>query len=139
MRHDLFVFFQEKDEVRRLGARWDPARKVWYIENLDDLTPFLPYLKHRHLLEPTRTSAQPARKTQKRKRSEKNQQQRPRLSPPAMKTQGQERLAEGSRDPERHTELAPWEHHEPTSHHCTEDEANSSSGGTTRSEPKAST
>jgi hypothetical protein len=30
-RIDLQVPFYEKDEARRLGARWDPAQKVWYV------------------------------------------------------------------------------------------------------------
>lgn len=30
MRTDLRVPFAEKDEAKRLGARWDAARKVWY-------------------------------------------------------------------------------------------------------------
>lgn len=40
MRKDLKVPFAEKDEAKRLGARWDPARKVWYVENKADLAPF---------------------------------------------------------------------------------------------------
>jgi hypothetical protein len=30
-RIDLQVPFNEKEEARRLGARWDPAQKVWYV------------------------------------------------------------------------------------------------------------
>ncbi|MED8143181.1 DUF5710 domain-containing protein [Escherichia coli] len=26
------VPFHEKDEAKRLGARWDATRKTWYIE-----------------------------------------------------------------------------------------------------------
>lgn len=40
MRTNLQVPFAEKDEAKRLGARWDAARKVWYIENKEDMTPF---------------------------------------------------------------------------------------------------
>ena len=29
----LNVPFAEKDEAKRLGARWDPARKKWYVPN----------------------------------------------------------------------------------------------------------
>jgi len=32
MRHDLKVPFAEKDQAKKLGARWDAARKLWYIE-----------------------------------------------------------------------------------------------------------
>lgn len=30
-RIDLRVPFNEKDEARSLGARWDPGRKLWYV------------------------------------------------------------------------------------------------------------
>ncbi|HEX6734499.1 MAG TPA: DUF5710 domain-containing protein [Azonexus sp.] len=33
MRMNLKVPFAEKDEAKKLGARWDPARKLWYIDN----------------------------------------------------------------------------------------------------------
>ncbi|HRP94801.1 MAG TPA: DUF5710 domain-containing protein [Rhodocyclaceae bacterium] len=32
MRLDLKVPFAEKDQAKKLGARWDPGRKLWYIE-----------------------------------------------------------------------------------------------------------
>ena len=32
MRHDLKVPFAEKDQAKKLGARWDAARKCWYID-----------------------------------------------------------------------------------------------------------
>ncbi len=40
MRINLTTPFAEKDQVKALGARWDVARKTWYIENVEDLTPF---------------------------------------------------------------------------------------------------
>lgn len=40
MRMDLKVPFAEKDEAKKLGARWDPARKTWYVVNQTDLAPF---------------------------------------------------------------------------------------------------
>lgn len=36
MRYDLKVPFTEKDEAKKLGARWDAARKIWYIEGKDE-------------------------------------------------------------------------------------------------------
>ncbi len=33
MRMNLKVPFAEKDEAKKLGARWDAARKLWYIDN----------------------------------------------------------------------------------------------------------
>jgi hypothetical protein len=40
MRINLVTPFAEKDAVKALGARWDPAKKVWYINDIADLTPF---------------------------------------------------------------------------------------------------
>lgn len=40
MRINLVTPFAEKDAVKALGARWDPAMKVWYVKDLTDLTPF---------------------------------------------------------------------------------------------------
>jgi hypothetical protein len=36
----LNVPFAEKDEAKRLGARWDPARKKWYVPNGVDAEKF---------------------------------------------------------------------------------------------------
>jgi hypothetical protein len=44
MRIDLVTPFAEKDAVKALGARWDGTRKVWYISNVKDLTPFLRWI-----------------------------------------------------------------------------------------------
>lgn len=44
MKTFLQVPFKEKDEVRRLGAKWDIARKVWFIENLENIEPFLKWM-----------------------------------------------------------------------------------------------
>lgn len=49
MRINLSVPFSQKDAVKTLGARWDPARKIWYIVNVRDLTPFLPWISHKRL------------------------------------------------------------------------------------------
>lgn len=40
MRMNLKVPFAEKDEAKKLGARWDPARKLWYVDGKDDLAAF---------------------------------------------------------------------------------------------------
>ena len=40
MRINLVTPFAEKDAVKALGARWDPAKKLWYINDVADLTPF---------------------------------------------------------------------------------------------------
>jgi hypothetical protein len=36
----LNVPFAEKDEAKRLGARWDSARKKWYVPQGTDLNAF---------------------------------------------------------------------------------------------------
>lgn len=51
MRTNLAVPYREKDQARRCGARWDPARKLWYVENLGDLRPFLKWMPP-HLTRP---------------------------------------------------------------------------------------
>jgi hypothetical protein len=47
MRVNLNVPIREKDQARRLGARWDPARKVWYVENVENLEAFLRWIPER--------------------------------------------------------------------------------------------
>lgn len=44
MRVNLNVPFREKDAAKRLGARWDYVKGVWYVENADDLFPFLRWI-----------------------------------------------------------------------------------------------
>ncbi len=44
MKTYLNVPYKEKDEARRNGARFDLARKKWYVENLPDLEPFLKWM-----------------------------------------------------------------------------------------------
>ena len=44
MRTNLSVPFAEKDEAKALGARWDPARKCWYVQD-KDLGPFERWLR----------------------------------------------------------------------------------------------
>ena len=44
MKTNLQVPFAEKDEAKRLGAKWDAARKVWYVENVEDLYLFAKWI-----------------------------------------------------------------------------------------------
>jgi hypothetical protein len=44
MRINLVTPFAEKDAAKALGARWDSARKLWYIVDVADLTPFLRWI-----------------------------------------------------------------------------------------------
>jgi len=40
MRTNLKVPFAEKEEAKKLGAKWDAARKIWYVEDKADMAPF---------------------------------------------------------------------------------------------------
>lgn len=40
MRFDLKVPFAEKDAAKQLGARWDAANKLWYVQDKADMAPF---------------------------------------------------------------------------------------------------
>ena len=44
MRTDLSVPFAEKDEAKRLGARFDMGRRVWYVPDGVDLWHFKKWL-----------------------------------------------------------------------------------------------
>src|SRR5450830_501924 len=44
MRINLVTPFAEKDAVKALGARWDATKKLWYITDVADLTPFLRWI-----------------------------------------------------------------------------------------------
>lgn len=48
MRINLKVPFAEKDQAKKLGARWDAARKVWYIEQQVDMAPFAKWSPEAH-------------------------------------------------------------------------------------------
>lgn len=40
MRQNLKVPFAEKDDAKKLGARWDAGRKLWYVDGGVDLALF---------------------------------------------------------------------------------------------------
>ena len=67
MRTNLQVPFAEKDDAKKLGARWDPIRKVWFIENTTDIVPFMRWMPAHHmpdeLSEPTKTKSATKTKT----------------------------------------------------------------------------
>lgn len=44
MRINLVTPYTEKDAVKALGARWDGTKKVWYITDVADLTPFMRWI-----------------------------------------------------------------------------------------------
>lgn len=53
MRTNLKVPFQEKDKARALGAKWDLARRTWYIEDMENIEPFLQWIPN-HLKIPSK-------------------------------------------------------------------------------------
>ena len=44
MRINLVTPFAQKDAAKAQGARWDAAKKCWYIVDVDDLTPFMQWI-----------------------------------------------------------------------------------------------
>lgn len=44
MRINLVTPFAEKDAVKALGARWDATKKLWYVVDVADLTPYLRWI-----------------------------------------------------------------------------------------------
>ena len=44
MRINLKTPFADKDAAKALGARWDGTRKLWYITDVADLTPFMRWI-----------------------------------------------------------------------------------------------
>lgn len=46
MRINLQCPYSDKDEAKALGARWDPARKTWYVIDPDDLGRFAKWIGH---------------------------------------------------------------------------------------------
>jgi len=53
MRTNLNCTFAEKDDAKLLGAKWDAARKTWYIENVEDLTHFMKWIPSHRASPPT--------------------------------------------------------------------------------------
>lgn len=55
----LNVPFSEKDAAKRLGARWSPGNKKWYVQNVENLAPFLRWMDDR-MKQPAKRKAKPA-------------------------------------------------------------------------------
>lgn len=51
MRVNLEVPYEERKEAQNLGAKWDVARKVWYVVDADNLEQFLRWIPD-HLKKP---------------------------------------------------------------------------------------
>ena len=44
-RIDLQCPFAEKDWAKSLGAKWDQAKKTWFIVDVEDITPFMRWIR----------------------------------------------------------------------------------------------
>ena len=64
MRTNLNVPYEEKDKARTLGAKWDLARKTWYIE---DIRPFMKWIPD-YLKKPTKVTTKVTNKNPNRKK-----------------------------------------------------------------------
>lgn len=51
---ELKVPYAEKDEAKRLGARWNPTKKVWYVHDRMDLFDFYRWIPHKEMVKATR-------------------------------------------------------------------------------------
>lgn len=55
MRVKLNVPYAEKDQAKRLGAKWDPTEKVWFVTDSDNLWSFLKWMP-KYLSQPSQSS-----------------------------------------------------------------------------------
>ena len=46
--------YVQKDEAKRLGARWSAAERKWYVQDVENLAPFLRWIDDR-LKQPTKS------------------------------------------------------------------------------------
>ncbi len=49
MRIDLEVPYEDKDEAKRKGAKWDVARKRWFVVNPENLKQFIKWIPAKFL------------------------------------------------------------------------------------------
>ena len=45
------VPYAEKDVAKKLGAKWDSGKKVWYVRDVENIKPFMRWIP-KHLLRP---------------------------------------------------------------------------------------
>ena len=44
MRTNLIVPYADKDKAKSLGAKWDVALRMWYVENVENIDNFLQWM-----------------------------------------------------------------------------------------------
>ena len=79
MRINLVTPFAEKDAVKALGARWDAAKKLWYIVDVADLTPFMHWIPNLGVATENAVAASQQQET----RPASTLSQRPKVHPPS--------------------------------------------------------
>jgi exodeoxyribonuclease VII large subunit len=42
----LTTSFKDREQVKALGARWDPDQRKWFVPSGRDLAPFEKWLRH---------------------------------------------------------------------------------------------
>ena len=57
---NLKVPFNEKDQAKSLGARWNAEAKLWYVPQGVEATPFEKWLSSAPNVTPTQAAAKPA-------------------------------------------------------------------------------
>lgn len=62
MRIDLSVAYAEKEQAKALGARWDDARKIWYVVDPKDVRPFMRWIKNPRLRKPVNATVEKRKK-----------------------------------------------------------------------------
>ena len=60
---NLKVPFNEKDQAKSLGARWNAEAKLWYVPEGVDATPFEKWLSSSPNAAPTQSAAKPVVKS----------------------------------------------------------------------------
>lgn len=96
MRINLKCPYAEKDQAKALGARWDPALKTWYIQDIEDITDFMRWIPS--------GGGQPSQSTMPAPKSKADQHAPARTASPMLPHCGC-------------THVAPWEHCEHTLMH----------------------
>ena len=51
MKTYLTVPYHQKDAAKRLGAKWDCERRMWYVTDVDDISAYLQWMPD-HLKKP---------------------------------------------------------------------------------------
>jgi len=79
--------YEQRNQVKALGARWDPALKKWYVIDPPDLAPFAPWLPGsvaEFIGQQDASASGAAPKAAQSPVSKRPQQSRRQVSPPAL-------------------------------------------------------